>query len=179
MPFRRDLHDDIGATLSTIRILSEVAKSDIEKGQQEQSYSLLTKISNHSREMVVKMSDIVWTIHPKNENMEGIQLRLKDFALETCIAKGIELRFAMDEPLRKKSLPMMIRKNIYLICKEAINNAIKHSGCTRVGVQFNKFPGGIEITVTDNGKGFDPQFSREFQRIEQYGIKGLRDEGKT
>jgi ligand-binding sensor domain-containing protein len=152
----KDLHDDIGATLSTIRILSEVAKNKLESGQQETSYSLLSKISDHSLEMVEKMGDMVWSINPGKETIGDLILRLKGFALETCASKDIRLSINSNEPAFDQPLSMDLRKNLYLICKEAINNAIKHADCRQITVNFTLKAAFLDIFIADDGKGFDP-----------------------
>jgi ligand-binding sensor domain-containing protein/two-component sensor histidine kinase len=153
----KDLHDDLGATLGSINILSEVAKDKIESGDQGQTYSLLTKISNHSQKMAEMMSDIVWAINPQNENLEKVIHRLSDFGVETCALKDIQLEFKTDEISLKRALSMEAIKNIYLIVKEAMNNAIRHADCHQLTVTFKSVPAGLEISITDDGAGFDPR----------------------
>ncbi len=156
----RDLHDDVGATLGSIRILSEVVKTKMEAGEQEKAYSLLSKISSHSLEMVENMNDIVWAINPKNENVEKVAQRLTDFAQSTCTSKDIQLEFLTEESALKHKLPMGSMKNIYLIVKEAMNNAIRHADCHILKVTVKSQAGSLEISVIDDGKGFDPRSVR-------------------
>jgi len=156
----RDLHDDVGATLGSIRILSEVVKTKMEAGEQDQAYSLLKKISSHSLEMVENMNDIVWAINPKNENVEKVVQRLTDFARSTCASRDIQLEFMAEEAALKQKLAMESMKNIYLIVKEAMNNAIKHAACHTLKVTVKSQAGSLEISVFDDGKGFDPKLVR-------------------
>jgi signal transduction histidine kinase/ligand-binding sensor domain-containing protein len=151
----RDLHDDLGATLGSISLLSEVAKGRMEGGDSGQAYSLLTKISGHSREMVEKMSDIVWAINPKNEDVEKIIQRLTNFGQATCASRDVQFEIKADETAIRQPLSMELIKNVYLIVKEAMNNAIRHSGCSRLTISFQSIPVGLEIWVEDNGRGFD------------------------
>jgi ligand-binding sensor domain-containing protein len=153
----RDLHDDLGATLGSISLLSEVAKGRMEGGDRDQTYSLLTKISTHSREMVEKMSDIVWAINPKNEDVEKVLQRLINFGQATCASRDIQFEIKADDTAIRQALSMESIKNIYLIVKEAMNNAIRHSGCNRLMVSFQSVPAGLQITVEDDGNGFDPE----------------------
>jgi len=157
----RDLHDDVGATLGSIRILSEVVKTKMETGEQEQAYSLLKKISSNSLEMVENMNDIVWAINPKNENVEKVVQRLTDFTQSTCASKDILLEFVTEETALKQKLAMESMKNIYLIVKEAMNNAIKHANCHKLTVTVKSQAGSLEISVIDDGKGFDPRLVRK------------------
>jgi ligand-binding sensor domain-containing protein len=155
----KDLHDDVGSTLSSISILSEEAKYKMKAGQQEQSVSIMSKINSYAQEMVEKMGDIVWAVNADHDSIQEIIPRLKNFFIETCTSKGIRLQFHPDPGFDKKILPMQARKNIYLICKEAINNAVKYSGCHEITVRFKMVPGGMEISIADDGKGFDPSLN--------------------
>lgn len=156
----KDLHDDLGATLGSINILSEIAINKMEAGEKDQTRSLLTKISSHSREMVEKMSDIVWAINPKNENVQKIIQRLSSFAQGTCASKDIQLEFITDEAALREALPMESIKNIYLIVKEAMNNAIKHADCHRLTVTVKPIQDGLAISIADDGIGFDRKIAK-------------------
>jgi hypothetical protein len=151
----KDLHDDLGATLSSISILSEVAKNSMHSETGSQTYSLLTKISANAGEMVEMMSDIVWAINPKNENLDRMIQRLSDFSLVTCASKQINLKITIDESARRLILPMAAVRNIYLVVKEAMNNAIKHAECRNLAVSFKSNLGDLDINIVDDGKGFD------------------------
>jgi len=153
----KDLHDDLGATLGSISILSEIARSRMETGDQGQIQFLLTRISRNSREMVEKMSDIVWAINPKNENIEKIIQRLSNFSLETCESRDIQLDIKADDLSRTRVLHMGEIKNIYLIVKEAMSNAIRHADCHHLTVTFKSFAAALEISIMDDGIGFDPK----------------------
>jgi ligand-binding sensor domain-containing protein/two-component sensor histidine kinase len=156
----KDLHDDLGATLSSISILSEVAKNSMRPEAGSQTYSLLSKISTNAREMVEMMSDIVWAINPKNENLDRMIQRLSDFSLVMCSSKGINMQITADESARRLILPMAAVRNIYLIVKEAMNNAIKHADCKNLAVSFTSIVGGLAVAVWDDGEGFDPSLVR-------------------
>ena len=174
----RDLHDDIGATLSSIRVLSEVAKSNLEKGWQDKSFPLLSKISDQSRDMVERMSDIVWTISPRKENLENLRQRLNDFAALACLSRGIQLQFKADKELDRLSLPMLFRKNMYLIGKEAINNALKHSGCTRIAVTVQNRQDNLILIVADDGSGFDASMVKRANGIDNMEARAKEIKGR-
>jgi signal transduction histidine kinase len=150
----KDLHDDLGATLSSIAVLSEIARNAIQRGSPQQSFPMLEKISTYSRDMVDKMRDIVWTINPANDSLENIIKRLNAFSTESCSNRGITFSLEMEDDFIHLPVPMNTRKNLYLICKEAIYNAITHSSCNHISALFDVSAGFIAITITDNGKGF-------------------------
>jgi hypothetical protein len=143
-----DLHDDIGSTLNSISIYSEVAKQQAGK-----DIPALELIGSNSRKIIEGMSDIVWTINPENDSFEKIIIRMRSFAHQLLKAKKIEYTFDVDEKLNSVALPMQVRKNFYLVFKEAITNLIKYSGATRVSISLMEKNKVIFLTIRDNGKG--------------------------
>ena len=152
----KDLHDDLGATLSSIAVLSEIARNSIQRGSPQQSFPMLEKISTYSRDMVDKMRDIVWAINPSNDSLENIVKRLQAYSTEACGEKGIHFSLQLEHDFVNQAVPMSMRKDLYLICKEAVHNAVIHSGCSRIFALFDASAGFIHVTIADNGKGFDP-----------------------
>ena len=149
-----DLHDNIGSGLTEISILSEVAtrnvsdhKNDVEKE--------LGKISDLSRQLVDSMSDIVWVVNPKRDSLHDLIIRLKDSYSEVLNSLGISFKTTNIDKIETVKLPMEFKQNLYLIFKEAINNAIKHSRCNRIILNANFRNDVIEISLSDNGIGFD------------------------
>jgi len=143
-----DLHDDIGSTLNSISIYSEVAKQQAGK-----EIPALDMIGSNSRKIIESMSDIVWTINPENDSFEKIIIRMRSFAYQLLKAKKVEYTFEVDEKLNLITLPMQVRKNFYLVFKEAITNVVKYSEASRVSIllyEKNKF---IMLRIRDNGKG--------------------------
>jgi len=148
-----DLHDDIGSTLSSISMYSEMVNDQI-KDINPKSVPLLNHISNNSKEMIEIMSDIVWAIKPANDAFKYIESRMFNFATEICNVKNIHLIFYRNDTLDQFNLPMQQRRDLYLIFKEAINNAVKYSGCTEIAVRFQKIQSAFIMEITDNGVGF-------------------------
>lgn len=149
-----DLHDDIGATLSSISMYSQVVKNQL-KEKNPQLENVLDKMGENSRDMVNSMSDIVWTINPDND--DGVKLlgRMENYATDICAAKNIRLFFDKDEKLKTTILPLEHRKNIYLIFKEAVNNAVKYSNAQNIWVHLTIRNKKFSMTIKDDGKGFD------------------------
>jgi signal transduction histidine kinase/ligand-binding sensor domain-containing protein len=145
-----DLHDDIGSTLNSISVYSEVAKNDPEKKE----YSL-NMIGESSRKVIDAMSDIVWTINPENDSFENIILRLRSLAYNLLRAKDIEFTFKADETLNHLKLSLEKRRNFYLIFKEALNNLIKYSRARRVQISLLYDSNRITLLIRDDGLGFD------------------------
>jgi ligand-binding sensor domain-containing protein/two-component sensor histidine kinase len=146
-----DLHDDIGSTLNSISVYSEVAKNDPDKKE----YSL-NMIGESSRKVIDAMSDIVWTINPENDSFENIILRMRSLAYNLFRAKDIEFTFKADETLNHLKLSLEKRRNFYLIFKEALNNLIKYSQAKRVQISLLHHSNAITLLIRDDGMGFDP-----------------------
>jgi signal transduction histidine kinase len=156
-----DLHDNIGATLSSISIYSQVAR--IYQDQQEggQLREVLDRIDKTAGEAINEMSDMVWAINPRNDDMSSTVARMETYAAPLCTAKSVVFNFSSDDRIDRLNLEMVQRKNLYFIYKEAINNALKYSGCTKVDVQLILENFIFRMLIKDNGKGFDIKALRE------------------
>ncbi|MGI8734180.1 MAG: ligand-binding sensor domain-containing protein [Pyrinomonadaceae bacterium] len=148
-----DLHDDIGANLTKISILSEVARQQLGNGDDEKD-SPLASIARISRESVASMSDIVWAINPRRDSLRDVIRRMRLHAEETCLPHEIELEFDAPADLDLK-LGSETRRSLYLVFKEALNNAVRHSGCWRIRVALSIDRDRLMLELTDNGLGFD------------------------
>lgn len=147
-----DLHDEIGSSLSSISIFSDVAKEQLEGHPVS---TLVNKINNYSRESMEAMSDIVWMINANNDHFENITSHMRELAGELSEAKKFVLHFEMDEQLNTIKLGMNERKNLWLIYKEALNNSAKYSDAKNVWVQILAQHRNIAMKIKDDGKGFD------------------------
>lgn len=151
-----DLHDDIGSTLSSISIMSELGKT-----KSPEAARLLTSIGESTMAIQENMSDIVWTIKSDNDSFENVMQRVNLFAYEILGAKNIAFAYSISDKITGVKLTMKQRKNIYLFFKEAINNAAKHSNAKNVFVAVGRKSNYFEISVRDDGNGFDTE--KEFQ----------------
>jgi len=159
-----DLHDDIGANLTRIAILSEVAHSRLRDGEASLE-SPLSSIARISRESVASMSDIVWAINPKRDSLLDVIQRMRRFASEVCAGRQIEFEFHAPEREDGLKLGANVRRNLFLIFKEAVNNAARHSGCANVEIHFCVERSRIVLQVKDDGRGFDADAPSEGQGI--------------
>ncbi|MBE8712307.1 tetratricopeptide repeat-containing sensor histidine kinase [Sphingobacterium hungaricum] len=151
----QDLHDEVGATLSGIAMYSYITKEQIKKQQHQDVDASLDLIKDNAGEMVAKLNDIVWAVNPAHDSLHALLFRLKEFALQLTAAKEINLQFAIPESLGDLKLSMQERKNSYLICKEAINNAVKYSQCQRLEIEVIASQNAIQFLIKDDGKGFE------------------------
>lgn len=147
-----DLHDDIGANLTRISLLSEVAKQQSAKGNE----NMLGSIAEIARESVASMNDIVWAISPDHDRVLDLTRRMRQHAEEIFEMRQIELDFEAPTTDADLKLSVGVRRDVLLVFKEAVNNAARHSGCSRVQIVFRRENSILTLTVEDNGNGFDP-----------------------
>jgi len=144
-----DLHDDVGSTLSSISIISQMAQA-----HSKEVIPALETIGESSRKMLDAMTDIVWAINPENDKFEKIIMRMRTFAYESLGAKQIDYEFSVDEEVTKIKLSMQARKNLYLIFKELLNNLVKYSEADKAMISIKGKKYFLSMMVRDNGKGF-------------------------
>ena len=149
-----DLHDDIGSTLSSISILSDIAAKEKDD---RQSGNMLLEIKQNSVSLMEKMDDIVWSINPGNDSIEDLMLRIKRFASTLLEAKEIDYSIVIDASISNARLDMETRQHIYLIMKEAINNLVKYADCSKATIRVRYENNYLNIEISDNGKGFNQQ----------------------
>lgn len=146
-----DLHDDIGADLARISFLSEAVRQKRTNGDDRQ----LSSIADIARQSIASMNDIVWAISPDHDRLLDLTRRMREHAGEVCAACGIELEFVA--PAASATLPLSVgtRRDLLLIFKEALNNAVRHSAATKVNITVALEARGLRLRVEDNGRGID------------------------
>jgi signal transduction histidine kinase len=160
----RDIHDDLGASLTRMSMLSQSARSEIES--QPQAAADLDQIYSTSRELTRAMDEIVWAVNPKHDTLDSLVTYLGRFAQNFLSAAGIRCR--LDVPLHLPTLALSadVRHNVFLAFKEALHNTIKHAQATEVRVSLQLLSHGFALVVADNGRGF------EWQAVKLRGTKG-------
>jgi ligand-binding sensor domain-containing protein/signal transduction histidine kinase len=149
-----DLHDDLGANLTRIAILSEVAKKRmaVDSGDGEEKLSAIATIA---RESVSSMDDIVWAISPDRDALQEVVGRMRHCAEEAFDGREIAVTFDAPETSQTTPLGIDVRRDVYLIFKEAVNNAARHAGCTRIRILFRVSAQQLLLEIADDGAGFD------------------------
>jgi len=150
----KDLHDEIGSALTSIKILSEVSGKNLYRDQVKTS-SYLQKIAEQSGKMQQGMSDIVWAIRPDNDKLENMVVRMREYISHTLEPKNIQTIFTIDEDVLSRHIGMQQRRDFLLIFKEAINNTAKYAAADCVQVSLCLEGHHIKMRISDNGKGFD------------------------
>jgi len=170
----RDLHDDLGASLSSISVFSSAIKQKLHNKETQEAEKLLDRMSTDAQDMVTGMSEMVWTISPHHDTIENLTDRLHVYAAGILTAKHILFHVQCDEDLKNKKLPMILRKNIFLIFKESINNAAKYSDASEVNLIILKKGNRFIAEITDNGKGFITAVQSDKNEINGNGLINMR-----
>ncbi len=146
----RDLHDEIGSTLSSVALFSEVARRD---GDEQKRNAMLERIGESTSRMVESMNDIVWAVNSRNDDLLHVTQRMREFASRVAEARGFDTVFDFPDLEGRNPLSMVQRKNLFLIFKEAVSNAAKYSECKRLRVSMHLVGGRVELQVHDDGVG--------------------------
>ena len=149
-----DLHDDIGANLSLIAGLSDVLRQQASSSDPQVS-ERLSLIASVSRRSVDAMSDIVWAINPNRDHLGDLTQRMRRFATETLGSRGIEFRFDSSGIDHNTKAPADLRREVFLIFKEGVNNIARHSHCTFADFTIESEGGMVLLKMSDNGVGFE------------------------
>jgi signal transduction histidine kinase len=148
----RDLHDDVGASLSNINILNELAKRNANNPQKANEY--LLKAGEDIQHVSESLNDIVWNINSKYDDLDNLFIRMKRYAGDMLDGKNIAYKLEFPDKLDDLKLGMDKRKDLYFIFKEAINNLVKYSGALYVEVSITIEKRILKLIIKDNGKGF-------------------------
>jgi ligand-binding sensor domain-containing protein/two-component sensor histidine kinase len=148
-----DLHDDIGSNLSKVTLLSEVVQREAALAGTA-SGERLAAMASIAHESIESMADIVWAVDPTKDRLDDLVLRMRRFVEEQCAAAGISSTFDAPSEERALGLDADLRREVLLVCKEAVNNSVRHAQCDTIRVSVRVEAGRLTLTVTDNGRGF-------------------------
>ncbi len=148
----QDMHDEIGAKLTRISYLSELAKQT--DADSEPATTQMDTIADLSRDLLQSLDEIVWVVDPCNDTLESMAAYLGQYANEYF--QNTDVDCSIDLPGQLPSLPVAseVRHNFYLAFDESLTNVLKHSAANCVRIEMKHLEDGFEITVTDNGAGF-------------------------
>lgn len=154
----RNLHDDIGASLSNINILNELTRRNVADPEKANAY--LSKAGDDIQRISESLSDIVWNINPQYDDLDHLFIRMKRYAADMLDGKNISAQLYFPPESEKMFMPMDQRRDFYLIFKEAVNNLVKYSKASEAKVEVRSDEHNIHLVVSDNGKGFDIKNTR-------------------
>ncbi len=146
-----DLHDDLGSTLNSIKVYSNLAMMNKEQPQH------LLKVKESTQEAITGIRDMIWVLDDKKDAVEHLLTRVGHFASPLCEANGIRFVQQVDETAYHHKLAKEEKRNLYMILKEFINNSIKYAAGDTIQLTVTREGKKVNITVSDNGKGFDKE----------------------
>jgi signal transduction histidine kinase/ligand-binding sensor domain-containing protein len=173
----RDLHDDLGSSLSRISILSEVARMRVE-GEPAAASNLLENIGETSRELMEALSESIWAIDPARDDLHSLITRIRRFSGDLLEARGIawELHAPAGDVLK---LSPEQRRQLYLIVKESLHNVVKHAAASSVSVSVAHSGRRLILEVRDDGVGFDPIRAQGDGDFGGHGLQSLRSRAEA
>jgi signal transduction histidine kinase len=153
----RDLHDDLGTRLSHISLLGAHSAGALPEGEGRQA---LTQITDMSAELIRALSETVWMLNSNHDDLESLVSFICRVTGDLC--RLSEIRCRIDAMSVDEALPVSheLRHNFSLSVKETVNNALKHSGATEIGLRIWREGLLLKVTISDNGAGFDPQLNK-------------------
>jgi signal transduction histidine kinase len=183
----KDMHDEVGSSLTRIAILSELAKKEIPTEYEGKEH--INAIAETSREVVDNIGEIVWAINPQNDSLENLIAYTRQYVAKYFEATSIHCIFDLPEKVPAVSISAEFRRNIFLVIKEAVTNIVKHAYASEVLINIQLKNKRMIIEIQDNGKGFCMEERSQFgnglsnmrKRVEQlegkWEIKSAPDEG--
>jgi len=153
----RDIHDDLGASLTRITMLSQSVRGEVEG--QPQAAEDVDQIYGTARELTRAMDELVWAVNPSHDNLDSLVTYLGRFAQQFLSAAAIRCRLDVPVNLPAWALSAELRHNVFLAFKEALHNVLKHAGATEVHISLEVQRRACVLTIADNGRGFDSRAS--------------------
>lgn len=150
----KDIHDDLGASLTRITMLSQSACNELDNSPQAAAH--VGQICTTARELTRAMDEIVWAVNPQHDSLDSLAIYLGKYAQDYLRAAGIRCRLNMPDDLPPWPVAAEVRHNLFLAFKEALHNVVKHSDGKEVRVILAWRTKGIVLSVQDNGRGFTP-----------------------
>jgi ligand-binding sensor domain-containing protein/signal transduction histidine kinase len=147
----RDLHDQLGANLTQVALLGEMAETDKNAPAEVESHA--QQISQTARETTRSLDEIVWAVNPSNDTLEGLVNYACKYAQEYLALAGLRYRAEVPAQLPAIAIPPEVRHNVFLAFKEAVNNVVKHAQASEVWIRLRLQPDHFTLSIEDNGRG--------------------------
>jgi signal transduction histidine kinase len=157
----KELHDDIGSELSGISLYSHMATQQSLSGKTEEAGKSLSVIQQASNNIVARLKDIVWAINPVENELQAFSDKIEEYAIYIGTPDGFNVQMKTNASFPGINLPAQSKHHLFLICKEAITNAVKYSKGTSIEITIAHYPQQVNIYIADNGEGFDMETIRK------------------
>ena len=161
-----DMHDDLGAGMTTISLYSELAKGKLINNPIPE----IDKISSSANELLNKMNAIIWSMSSSNDSLSNLIAYIRSYALEYFEDTGVNCKITIPEKLPNIEVIGEIRRNVFMVVKEALNNILKHAKATEVSIILTRVEDGLTLYIQDNGTGINMDNIRQFGN----GLKNMK-----
>ncbi|HDZ59110.1 MAG TPA: hypothetical protein ENH47_03435 [Ignavibacteriales bacterium] len=165
----KDLHDEVSATITGISYFSDAISKEVGSNKTPMLQKLFSLVKESVDQVQESMSDIIWSINPENDRWETILPKFRRYASDLCESKNIKYEISIPASIPGKDLSMEKRHNFWLIFKEMVTNAVKHSGCSEMIIAITSDNKQLILNIKDNGKGFDPE-----KPTDRNGVKNIK-----
>ena len=166
----RDIHDQVGASLTQLALLGEMAEAD--KDSPEETALHARQISQTARETSHALDEIVWTVNPSNDTLEGLVNYICKQAQDYLGLAGLRYRLDVPAQLPPSAISPETRHNVFLAAREAVANVVKHARATEAALRLRLQPGGFTLEIEDNGRG--PAGTKEKAAESRNGLQNMR-----
>ncbi|HEY0609086.1 MAG TPA: ATP-binding protein [Chitinophaga sp.] len=167
MKLANDLHDDLGSTMNSVKLYANLAMMD----RHPEKY--LPQIKESTQEAITGIKDIIWVLDDKRDGLEHLLTRIQHFVQPLCVASDVRYRHDITDDLRDYTLGREEKRNLYMMLKEAVNNALKYAEAKHISIEVRGARGKLTILVTDDGKGFETEHVTE-----GHGLKNMQTRSK-
>jgi len=154
----RDIHDDLGAQLTQLLLLGEVAQR--EQLESSPARAQFTQICDHARELAHAMDEVVWAVNSRRDTVRDFTSHVCKYAQNFLRATNIRCRLDVEPEIPATAFDLPVRRNLFLAVKEALNNAAKHSQADELFLRIYRSGQKLSVVVEDNGRGFNPDETR-------------------
>jgi signal transduction histidine kinase len=170
----RDLHDDLASTVGSAGLYIETVRQQLTQAP-AQAKEFLDKTGTLLSEAKDSISDIVWSVSPRHDTLESLLARVRILATDLCRANGIGIKIDLPMDGLEQSLPDEVRRNTYLILKEALTNSVKHSNAKSIQLSAHLNEKSLDIRLIDDGRGFAPPSGADIGETERHTGNGIRN----
>ncbi len=156
-----DIHDEISSGLTKISLLSQRVKSKYERSKEVEP-EIIDKIAGSSKEVISNLGEIIWAVNPKHDNLQSLLAYIRNYIFNFFEATTIEVHINFPEEVPPAPVSPDIKRNLFLVVKEALNNILKHAAATQAAIYFKYSDDDYTLTIKDNGRGMEQLNGRAF-----------------
>ena len=166
----RDIHDQVGASLTQLALLGEMVEADKETPEEAEAHA--RQISQTARETTRALDEIVWTVNPSNDTLDGLVNYICKHAQDYSAVAGLRYRLDVPAQLPAAAISPETRHNVFLAAKEAVTNIVKHARASEACIHLRLEPRGFTLEIEDNGRG--PAGLKEKAAESRNGLRNMR-----